>query len=140
VEGDVLEVPEGFFGLVEACTARQNHAIAFFEPRNGRRRMSVLTIRPGIVPGGFIESMARRWGREGLRCSRPSADETYPHYFVPAIEGHIELLLEKSNRLPPGSFSVRARYDRDSETDFAAFAEPLLLPGGGPHDFTGEAW
>ena len=41
---------------------------------------------------------------------------------------------------PADGFFVRARYDIDSETDLAAFAEPLLLPGGGPHDFIGESW
>ena len=139
VDDDVVEIPEGFFGLVELCTSRQRHEFPFFEPRNGRRRMRVFAVRAGIGRDGFVDSMARRWGREGMRCSRTAGDELYPHYFVPAIEGHIELLLAKHDRLHPDWFTVRARYDIDSEADLAAFVEPLLLPGGGPHDFIGES-
>jgi hypothetical protein len=103
--------------------------------------MRVLAVRPGVGRDGFLAAMARRWGRDSLRCSRPAPDELYPHYFVPAIEGHIELLLDaRQNRLPPGCFHVRARYDIDSEPDVAAFVEPLLLPGGTPVDYLGEAW
>ena len=83
--------------------------------------------------------MARRWGRDSLRCSRSSDEELYPHYFVTAIEGDIELHLDPhDNRLSENSFFVRACYDIDIEADLAAFVEPLLLPGGGPHERTGE--
>lgn len=139
VEGDTFEIENGFFGLVEHCAAGQQHEFPFFEPKNGRRRMRQLYIRSGIGRTGFVEAMARRWGRDGLRCSGSSNDELYPHYFVSAIEGHIELHLDPQyNRLPGDSFFVRACYDIDSEADLAAFVEPLLLPGGGPHEFTGE--
>ena len=139
-ECGTFEIENGFFGLVERCTAGQQHEFPFFEPRNGRRRMRQLYVRPGVGRTGFVEAMARRWGRDNLRCSRSSEAEYYPHYFVPAIEGHIELHLDPQyNRLPGDSFFVRACYDIDSEADLAAFVEPLLLPGGGPHELMGEA-
>jgi hypothetical protein len=141
VEGDVFEIRDGFYGLVEKCTAGQQHDFPFFEPRNERRRMRQLCVRPGVGRSGFVEAMARRWGRAHLRCSRSSKDELYPHYFVAAIEGHIELHLDPQyNRLPGDSFFVRARYDIESEADLATFVEPLLLPGGGPHDSIGPSW
>jgi hypothetical protein len=141
VEGDLFEIRDGVFGLVEHCTASQQHEFPFFEPMNGRRRMCQFYVRPGVGRVGFVESMAQRWGRESLRCSRSARDELFPHYFVPAIEGHIELYLDPQyNRLPGDSFFVRARYDIDSEAELAAFAEPLLLPGGGPHDYVGDSW
>jgi hypothetical protein len=141
VDDEIVEVPEGFFGLVPLCTSRQGHEFPFFEPYNGRRRMRVFAVRAGVGRAGLVDSLARRWGREGLRCSRTAGDELYPHYFVPAIEGHVELLLDTSqNRLPAGSFYVRARYDSDSEPDVAAFAESLSLPGGSPGNYLGEAW
>jgi hypothetical protein len=139
VEGDTFEIENGFFGLVERCAAGQQHEFPLFEPKNGRRRMRQLYVRPGVGRTGFVESMARRWGRDNLRCSRSSKEEYYPDYFVPAIEGHIELHLDpQSNRLPGDSFFVRVCYDIDSEADLAAFVEPLLLPGGGPHEFMRE--
>jgi hypothetical protein len=139
VKGDTFEIENGFFGLVERCAAEQEHEFPFFEPNNGRRRMRQLYVRPGVGRAGFFEAMARRWGSDSLRCSRSSKDERYPHYFVPAIEGHIELHLDPEyNRLPGDSFFVRACYDMESEADLAAFVEPLLLPGGGPHEYTGE--
>lgn len=141
VESDIVEVDEGFFGLVQLCASRQGHEFPYFEPHNGRRRMRVFAVRAGVERDGLVESMARRWGREGLRCSRTAIDELYPHYFVPPIEGHVELLLDAShNRLPNGSFYVRARYDIDSEQDVAVFAESLVPPGGSPGDYLGEAW
>jgi hypothetical protein len=141
VEGDVFEIRDGFYGLVEHCTAGQRHEFPFFEPRNGRRRMRQLYVRAGVGREGFVEAMARRWGHANLRCSRNSKDELYPHYFVAAIEGHIELHLDPQyNRLPGDSFFVRACYDIDGEADLAAFVEPLLLPGGGPHEFIGASW
>src|SRR5262249_11795351 len=115
VESDAFEIPRGFFGLVESGTSKQGHSFPYFEPRNGRRRMRVLAVRPGTGPKGFVEAIGRRWGRDSLLCSTPSADELYPHYFVPAIEGHVELLLKQSSGLPPDSFDVSARYDIDSE-------------------------
>jgi hypothetical protein len=128
-----------FFGLVERCTAGQQHEFPFFEPRNGRRRMRQLYVRPGVGRAGFVEAMARRWGPDTLRCSRSTQGELYPHYFEAAIEGHIELHLDPQYpRLPGDSFFVRACYDIDSEAELAAFVEPLLLPGGGPHEFMGE--
>ena len=139
VKGDTFEIENGFFGLVARCAAGQQHEFPFFEPKNGRRRMRQLYVRPGVGRSGFVEAMARRWGSDSLRCSRSSKDELYPHYFVPAIEGHIELHLDPEyNRLPGDSFVVRACYDIDCEADFAAFVEPLLLPGGGPYEYTGE--
>jgi hypothetical protein len=139
VEGDTFEIENGFFGLVERCTAGQHHEFPFFEPRNGRRRMRQLYVRPGVGRTGFVEAMARRWGPDTLRCSRSAQGELYPHYFVAAIEGHIELHLDPQySQLPGDSFFVRACYDIESEAELAAFVEPLLLPGGGPHEFTGE--
>ncbi len=109
VEGDTFEIENGFFGLVERCAAGQQHEFPFFEPRNGRRRMRQLYVRPGVGRTGFVEAMSRRWGRDNLRCSRSSKEEYYPHYFVPAIEGHIELHLDPQyNRLLGDSFFVRA--------------------------------
>jgi hypothetical protein len=141
VEGDSFEIPNGFYGLVEHCTTGQHHTFPFFEPRNGRRRMRTFAVRPGIGGGGFVDAMAQHWGRESLRCSRNSIDELYPHYFVPAIEGHIELHLDPNySRLPSGCFFVRARYDIASEAVLTAFVEALLLPGGGPYDYIGESW
>ncbi|MCE9531278.1 MAG: SMI1/KNR4 family protein [Planctomycetes bacterium] len=139
VEGYVYEIQDGFFGLVGICTASGQHEFPFFEPRNGRRRERVLAVRPGIGHKGFVDLMAERWGRESLRCSRSSIDELgCPHYFESGIEGHIELLLAKADDLPPDCFYARVRYDIGSERDFSAFVEPLLLPGGGQHDFIGE--
>jgi hypothetical protein len=139
VKGETFEVENGFFGLVDRCAAGQQDEFPFFEPKNGRRRMRQLYIRSEVGRTGFVEAMARRWGRESLRCSGRSDDELFPDYFVPAIEGHLELHLDpRYNRLPGDSFFVRATYDIDSEADLAAFVEPLLLPGGGPHEFTGE--
>ncbi|MFO0964071.1 MAG: hypothetical protein U0793_00605 [Gemmataceae bacterium] len=138
-DGDTFEIENGFFGLVERCADGQGHEFAFFEPNNGRRRMRQLYVRPGVDRAGFVEAMARRWGSNTLRCSRPSKEELYPHYFVHAIEAHIELHLDPQYpKLPSGSFFVRASYDADSEADFAAFVEPLLLPGGGPHECAGD--
>jgi hypothetical protein len=115
-ECDMLEIKDGFYGLVERCTTGQKHEFPFFEPKNGRRRMRQLYVGPGLGRAGFVEAMARRWGRESLRCSRNSPDELYPVYFVPEIEGRIELHLDPEYpRLPAGSFFVRARYDIDSE-------------------------
>lgn len=139
VEGDTFEIENGFFGLVERCTAGQQHEFPFFEPTNGRRRMRQLYVRPGVGRIGFVEAMVRRWGRDSVRCSRYSTEELNPHYFVTAIEGHIELGLgPQYDRLPGDSFFVRACYDIDSEADLASFIEPLLLPGGGPHEFIGK--
>jgi hypothetical protein len=141
VEDWVVEVPEGIVGLVGRCTSGQGHEFPFFEPRNGRRRMRIFAVRTGVGRDGLVDSMARRWGHEGLRCSRTASDELYPHYFVPAIEGQVELLLDaRHNRLPADSFYVRARYDIDSDPDVAAFSESLLLPGGSPGGYVGEAW
>lgn len=141
VEGDVFEIHDGFYGLVEKCTAGQQHQFPFFEPSNERRRMRQLYVRPGVGRGGFVEAMARQWGRAHVRCSRTNSDELYPHYFVAAIGGHIELHLDPQyNRLRGDSFFVRARYDIESEADLAAFVEPLLLPGGGPYEFLGPSW
>ena len=107
---------------------------------DGRRRMRQLYIRPGVGRTGFVEAMNRRWGRDGVRCSRGSNDELYPHYFVAATESHIELHLDQRyNRLPGDSFFVRTTYDIDGEAEFCAFFEPLLLPGGGRHEFIGES-
>jgi len=139
VEGDTYEIENGFFGLVGRVADGQHHDFPFFEPKNGRRRMRQLYIRPGVGRTGFVDAMAGRWGRDGVRCSRSAKEELYPYYFVQAIETHIELHLDPQyNRLPGDSFFVRACYDIDSEADFASFVEPLLLPGGGPHEFTGE--
>jgi hypothetical protein len=136
----IQETPNGFYGLVDLCASWMRHDFPFFEPNNGRRRMRVFAVRPSIGHDGFVDSMARRWGLEGLRCSRTASDELYPHFFVAAIEGHIELLLDAShNRLPPDCFYVRARYDIDSEPDVAAFVEAMSLPGGSPSDYLGEA-
>jgi hypothetical protein len=141
VDDYVYEVPEGIFGLVGLCTSRQGHEFPFFEPYNGRRRMRVFAVRTGVGRDGLVDSMSRHWGHEGLRCSRTASDELYPHYFVPKIEGHVEFLLDAShNRLPADSFYARARYDIESEPDVAAFTESLLLPGGSPGDYVGEAW
>jgi hypothetical protein len=141
VEGDIFEIRDGFYGLVDRCTVGQSHGFPFFEPRNGRRRMRQLYVRSGVGHDGFVDCMAHRWGHESLRCSRNSPGELYPHYFAAAIEGHLELHLDpQRNRLPHGSFFVRARYDIDSEAEWASFVEPLLLPGGGPHEFIGESW
>jgi hypothetical protein len=143
VDGDIFEIRDGFFGLVERCTSGQHHEFPFFEPFNGRRRMRQFYVGPGIGRKGFVEAMGRRWGRENLLCSRNS-EHPYPIYFMSAIEGQFDLHLDPNdpdyNRLPGDSFFVRARYDLDSEADLTAFAEPLLLPGGGPHEFIGESW
>jgi len=140
VEGDSSEIRDGFYGLVERCTAQQQHEFPYFEPRNGRRRMRQLNVRSGVGREGFVDAMVRRWGRESLRCSRSKKDELFPVYFLSAIEGCIELHLDPQyNQLPADSFFVRARYDIDSEMEFAACVEPLLLPGGGPHEFIGDA-
>lgn len=138
VAGETMEIEDGFFGLVKRCAAGQHHAFPFFEPNNGRRRMRQFCVRSGVGRTGFVEAMGQRWGQDTVRCSRITDAELYPHYFVPAIEGHIELHLDPQyNRLPGDSFFVRVCYDIDSEADLAAFAEPLLLPGGGPHERTG---
>lgn len=140
VEGDTFEIANGFFGIVERCTAGQQHEFPFFEPCNGRRRMRQLYVRSGVGRTGFVEALVGRWGRDSLRCSRSSKEELYPVYFVAAIEAYIELHLDPQyNRLPGDSFFVRVCYDIDSEDDLAAFVEPLLLPGGGPHEFMGES-
>lgn len=136
-DGGTYEIENGFFGLVERCTAGQQHEFPFFEPKNGRRRMRQFYVRSGVGRTGFVEALARRWGRDSLRCS--CREEFYPLYFVTAIEAYIELHLDPQyNRLPGDSFFVRASYDIDSEADLAAFVEPLLLPGGGPYEFIGE--
>ncbi len=115
--------------------------VANFEPRNGRRQMCIFAVRSGIGRDGFVTAMARRWGRDSLRCSRTAGDELYPHFFVPAIEGPIELLLDPDHgRLPPDCFLVRARYDVDGEPDVAAFVDAVVPPGGSPSDYLGEAW
>jgi hypothetical protein len=141
-QGDdyVAEVPQGFFGLVELCTDRQNHTFPFFEPRNGRRRMRVFAVRPAIGRDEFVAAMAGCWGRDSLRCSRPAREELHPHYFVPAIEGHVELLLAPSSLLPSGGFFVRARYDIDSEAEVTEFAASTSLPGGTSSNYLGDAW
>ena len=138
VEGDIVEIREGFFGLVDLCTSQQQHDFPFFEPNNSRRRIRVCAIRPGVGREGFVDTMINRWGLETLRQSRTASDN--PHYFVPAIEGLIELLHWEPTGLPPGRFYVRARYDIDFEGELAAFVEPLLLPDSGPHDFIGDSW
>jgi hypothetical protein len=139
VDGDSFEIPNGLYGLVKRRAAG-HHAFPFFEPRNGRRRMRQLYVRPGVGGDGFVEAMAKRWGRQSLRRSSASQDELWPVYCVAPIEGYIELHLDPQyNRLPGDSFFVRARYDIDSEAEFAEFVEPLLLPGGGPHEFIGDS-
>ncbi|HQR09005.1 MAG TPA: hypothetical protein PLN21_19440 [Gemmatales bacterium] len=137
-EGRTCEIENGFIGLVERCTVGQEHDFPFFEPNNGRRRMRQLYIRPGVGRTGFADALARRWGRDTVRCSRNSPDDLHPTYFVSAIEAYIELSLGPKQGIPSDSFFVRASYDVDSEVDFSAFVEPLLLPGGGPYESLGE--
>lgn len=138
-EGLTFEIENGFFGLVERHIAERELTFPFFEPKNGRRRMRQLSIRSEIGRTGFVEALARRWGRESIRCPCISSDDLYPDYFVSTIEGYFELHLDLRNtRLPGNSFFVRASYDIDSEADFADFVQPLLLPGGGPYDCSGE--
>lgn len=127
----IVEIAQGFFGLVDLCASWTRHDFPFFEPHNGRRKTRGFDIRAGIGRHGFLDAVTRRWGNEGLRRSRQAADEEYPNLFVPAIGGRFELFLDpKYNRLPPDCFFVRAKYDTDHEADVAAFVESVLLPGG----------
>jgi hypothetical protein len=115
---------------VERCTLQQHHDFPYFEPHNGRRRMSVFAVRPEVGRDGFIDAMTRRWGKDGVRCSRPAKEELNPHFFVSAIEGHLELLLDPSSwALPAGGFHVRARYDTDSDEEVADLVQSVALPG-----------
>jgi len=143
VDGDVWEIGDGLHGLVELCTSRQQQDFPFFEPANGRRKMRGFFVRSSIGPEGFIDALVRRWGVRDIRRSRTAVDETNPHFFVPAIEGHLDLLLNQTTGLPRGlprgCFFARVKYDIDSEADVAAFAEPLLLPGGTSWGYNGMA-
>ena len=134
ISGDIFEIENGFYGLVDRETEGQQHEFPFFEPRNGRRRMRQLYVRPGIGRNGLVQAMVKRWGQDSVRCSRTGEDELDPHYFVSPIEAHLDVQLEQSSQLPQGAFFVRAHYSIDSEADFANWVEPLLLPGGGPHE------
>jgi len=60
-----------------------------------------------------------------------NSDERYATLFVPATGRRLELFLgERTNRLPPGYFFARLRYDMESDADMAALIESVLLPGG----------
>jgi hypothetical protein len=125
-------MPNGFFGLVDQVTVSMRHDFPFFEPWNGRRKMRGFAVRAGFGLDGFLDAVAGRWGREGLQVSRRTGDEaSYPHLFIPAIEGQFGLYLDTAyTRLPAGCFFVRATYDIASEREVAAFVASVFLPGG----------
>src|SRR5262249_26471980 len=105
VDDAILEVPDGFFGLVNKCARAMNNAFPFFEPGNEGRKPRGFEVRPDFGEEGFVNLIARRWGREGLRRSRTADGELWPNFFVPAIEGRFELFLDSSHtRLPPRMF------------------------------------
>jgi hypothetical protein len=130
VEGGTFEIENGFFGLVERCAAGQRHEFPFFEPKNGGRRMRQLYVRPGVGRTGFVEAMARRWGSDNLRCSRTSKEEYYPHYFVPAIEGHIVLHHRRASKRTLPSAAEAASSVRFAHLPPCFFRMPFAQAAG----------
>lgn len=130
VDGDIVELLNGFYEVPDFYAARVRQDFPFFEPFNGRRKMCDFLVGPGIGGPGFVDALTRRWGSNASRQSRTFEGGGYVSVFLPAIESRFEVNVDSiAARMPHRNFAVRAWYDMDYESELIAFAEPVVLPG-----------